>query len=361
MKKIENWAAKVIDTITPHAEKLNRDFYPLQSPIKKYVDVLFIGLNPGGGYTYASQKTNLSWEFRNGRMTVERLLKGNPDFSSALESWSLFRGLKQIPYIHKVLQKDNYAYTNYYYISTQSFDEALTDPDQTQAIKQCKELTLELIRLIQPKTILVLGTSNGIDKLPFSNKKTILEGIKKRLLVSAEFEGINVYAIPHPSTLAISKEEIKALNTNLIELIESRTLTSFAFDRKFAEQFSVAAFLQLASSQNISFEQFITNDRKAEFRKTVKINGDNLLIKIVVKTNEKYLGIRDANAGNKGNADRFYKDILNTEYHCTKVADPKIIKEGAWLIKKNFNAYEALSLADLYNAVLVDIQNLTRV
>ncbi|TDS13899.1 uracil-DNA glycosylase family protein [Sphingobacterium paludis] len=361
MEQLKNWADKVIDTITPFAEKLNRDFYPLQSPIKKDVDILFIGLNPGGGYTYSCQKDNPSWEFRNGRMTVERLLKGNPTFSKGLESWPLFRGLKQIPYINDILQKDNYAYTNYYYISTKSFNEALSDPNQTQAIQQCKELTLELIRLVQPKTILVLGTSNGIDKLPFSNKKAVLHGVKKRLLMSAEFEGIQVFAIPHPSTLAISRDEIKALNTNLIELIENRSLTPFAFDRKVAEQFSVAAFLMAASLRNISFEQFITNDRKAECCKTVKINGDNLLIKIVIKPNEKYLGVRDANAGNKGNADRFYKDILSSDHYCSKVAGPKIVKDGAWLIKKYFDAYEAASLADLYNAILVDTQNLTRI
>jgi len=50
-----------------------------------------------------------------------------------------------------------------------------------------------------------------------------------------------------------------------------------------------------------------------------------VFIKTVDKQDERYLGIWDANAGNKGDAGRFYKDILNTGYHCLKVADPKII------------------------------------
>src|SRR5690606_28449608 len=131
----------------------------LQSPAKANADVLFLGLNPGGGYSYDCQKNNPQWEFSNGMMSQDRLLNGNPDFNNALQNWSLFKGLKQIPFIKDVISEDKYILTNYYYLSTKSFDEVLNDRTQIEVVNACKRLTLELIGIIQPKIIIVLGTS----------------------------------------------------------------------------------------------------------------------------------------------------------------------------------------------------------
>ena len=362
MEELKIWAKKVIDTITPFAEheNVNKDFYPLQSPIKTDVEVLFIGLNPGGGYTYTKQKENPRWGFENGRMTANKLLQGNPEFENAFNNWPLFRGLKQIPSINNVLNNDNYLFANYYYLSTESFDQALNDPFQSKAIEKCKELTLELIRLVKPKIIIVLGTLNGIDKLPFSYKKTVLDGIKKRLLMSATFEGIRVFAIPHPSTLAISEDEINALSTNLIELIEDRDLTYFHFERNSIEKFSSDKFLNEISLSNLNLE--FTSDKKSnlQFQGIFKHDEDSLLIKIVVKSNEQYLGVRDANAPNSGTPDRFYINLKKSDFYCSKITDPKTLKQGGWLIKKDFKMYELTTIEDLYKAILNDIANITR-
>ena len=38
-------------------------------------ELLIIGLNPGSEGKYNEQKTNDKWEFKDGKMTIERLLK----------------------------------------------------------------------------------------------------------------------------------------------------------------------------------------------------------------------------------------------------------------------------------------------
>ena len=349
-EKLTIWANKVIDIITPYAENIDRDFYPLQSPIKTHIDVLFIGLNPGGGATYSSQKNNSSWKFENGRMTANKLLQGNPQFKDALNEWSLLKGLKQIDYFNQILHADNYLLTNYYYISTSDFDVVKKDPAQKDALIKCKELTLELINLIKPKTIIVLGTSNGIDKLPFTNKKTILNGSYKRLLVSAEFEGIRVFAIPHPSTLAISQEEVSALNTNLIELIKGKVPSNFHFEKTLMEPFVLGEFNNEISRRNSNIS-FVPNNKNNEFQTVLRIGNDKLLMKIVIKPKEKYLGIRDANAGNIGSSDRFYNNLENSELYCSRINNYTSKKKNGWLIKKDFKQYEVNSTKDLYKAI----------
>ena len=74
------WAEKVIEKCTPNAEKFNLEYYPLQSKAKLNPEILFIGLNPGGGYGYDCQINNPDWEFDklNSKLTAQRLLKGNP-------------------------------------------------------------------------------------------------------------------------------------------------------------------------------------------------------------------------------------------------------------------------------------------
>src|SRR5690606_2819296 len=135
-----------------------------------------------------------------------------------------------------------------------------------------------------------------------------------------EFEGINIYAIPHPSTLAITKSEVDALNTNLTELIAGKSLTSFFFKREVSDQFSAAAFHQVAIEQSINLKLAISDDRNTQFTLTVCIGEDDLLIKVVLKPNEKYLAIRDAHASTKGISDRFYIDLENPELYISQIS-----------------------------------------
>ena len=61
--ELQQWAAEVIEKITPIAEEINLAYYPLQSEAKMNPELLIIGLNPRGDVnieegkgTYSNQK-----------------------------------------------------------------------------------------------------------------------------------------------------------------------------------------------------------------------------------------------------------------------------------------------------------------
>ena len=83
--ELQQWATEVIEKITPIAEQINLAYYPLQTEAKMNPELLIIGLNPRGDVnikedkgTYSNQKKSSDWEFKDEKMTVECLLKGNP-------------------------------------------------------------------------------------------------------------------------------------------------------------------------------------------------------------------------------------------------------------------------------------------
>lgn len=287
MNSLETWAEETINLITPYAEKLNLDFYPLQSPADLNCNpkVLFLGLNPGGGATYESQKMSPDWEFVNGKMTVQRLLKGNPFFNKA-SGWPLIKGLRRINLFQEVLQSDSYLLANYYYLSTSDFKQVQSDPDHKEALRKCKEQTLKLINILKPELIIVLGTSSGIDQLPFNNNKTLLKGYYQRLIVSAEFENIKVCAIPHPSTMAITHDEANAINQNLTEFCCQKELTEYHFSPIDYDSFSMEVLNMKLRDNDIDIQ--FDEVKKDEFTTTLPYKNNKLLLKIVKKKNEKY-------------------------------------------------------------------------
>jgi len=358
MNTLEKWAQDTIDLITPYAEKLDKDFYPLQSSAfsKDNFKVLFLGLNPGGGSTYTCQKANVKWEFVNDKMTVERLLKGNPCFEETGKDWKLIKGIKRISCLKKVLENDNFLLANYYYISTSNFNEVESDSHQKEAVALCKQQTLELIKIVNPELIIVLGTSTGVDQLPFNDSKIILRGFNQRLIVSAKFDGKPVYAIPHPSTMAITYEEAAAINQNFLEIFNNQVLTKFTFIPVDYDEFSIELLNDKLEKDNIKLK--FNKLKENEFVATLPSNSDELLLKIVTKKNEKYFCIRDAKAGNKGSNERFYANLDNQDKLVECVSEPKHLKVNSWLIQKSFKMYGANSLENFYSLLVQDIKNL---
>lgn len=358
MNTLQNWAQNTIDLITPYAESLNRDFYPLQSSVlsKEKIKVLFLGLNPGGGATYNAQKTNAKWEFVNNKMTAERLLKGNPYFEEGAKSWPLIKGIKRIHFLKEVLESGSFLLANYYYISTPNFKEAQSDECHLKAIAICKQQTLDLVRIVNPELIIVLGTSNGIDQLPFTDKKVILNGYNQRLIVSAEFEGKQVFAIPHPSTMSITTEEADAINRYLTETYNNEATTVFNFIPVDYSRFSIEELNHRLEEHNINLQ--FTKVKEHEFTAALSYKNDEILLKIVIKDSDKYLGIRDAKAGNKGTTERFYINLTNQNEVVESISEPKLVKINSWLVQKPFKMYGAKSLENFYSMLLKDIFNL---
>lgn len=350
------WAQKVIDEITPEAIALKKDFYPLQSEIKDHPKFLFLGLNPGGGFTYESQAEK--WNFKteaNGSkrkvLTPEILLNGNPFFGEESEKWKYMKGLKKIDAFSSALDEGDYVLANYYYISTFDFKE--TNQHKT-ALEKCKKFTSELIQLLQPEVIVILGTRNGLDILDdFSNKKTLLFGCRQRLLLSADFHGIKTLAIPHPSRMMLNNRELSALNANISELLENKPLTAFSN----IKPISISAFdfaILEAKLKDSGVDKNFEKSSNGKYADMILENGTNRML-VRINISDKTLNFRDADAKSSGSDDRFYTNISNSENLINSIPNLSTTKTNSWFMQKYFSAYPFESLDELYKQIVADI------
>ena len=119
--ELQQWAAEVIEKISPIAEEINLAYYPLQSEAKMNPELLIIGLNPRAEdekiACLDSQRNNPIWEFEDGKMTVERILKGNPCYSEK-DTWNVMEGIENTDFIKKAIKDNSYCFMNYIFFST---------------------------------------------------------------------------------------------------------------------------------------------------------------------------------------------------------------------------------------------------
>jgi hypothetical protein len=197
-----------------------------------------------------------------------------------------------------------------------------------------KELTYDLIRILNPQIIIVLGTANGMDLLDFTNKKTILNGFKNRLLISANFGSIPVLAIPHPSRLMLSKDEKIALSANFEEFVSKKELTKFSFvDIKPLSEFSIDLLNKKLSSNKLIF----TKNGNDKFDCILGgIGNDVLLIRIVIKPKEKYWGLRSSFKKNND----WINHLQGKELYKSLVSKPYNENTSSWLFTKKLVDYE---------------------
>lgn len=350
IKQIEDWALKVIETFSPLAEASDLAFYPLQSKVKVKPKVLILGLNPGTGHPYTRQKADPMWEFKKLEiMSVDRLLKGNPYFGE-VKPWPIIKGLQTIHFCRETLEEEDFCFMNYYYLSTSNFNDVLANPLLKDSLAVSKAFTFEFIDLIQPSMILVLGTANGIDFLDFSDKESILNGRSQRLLVKATYKDIPVLAIPHPSWLILTAEEIQALDTNIRETLNRQPLTKYSFQNRYTR----LDVDKLNSDIKPSGLQFIEKSPNIYDCSFLGIQDEELFLRIVLKPHDKYWGLRSTKLENGSRydhlkfGDRYIKSIL----------DEKTIRADSWLVKKELKAYASLDETELHSFVMADFLRL---
>ena len=319
--ELEQWAAKVIEKITPIAEEINLAYYPLQTEAKMNPELLIIGLNPGSEGKYEEQKTKDEWEFKDGKMTIERLLKGNP-FIDEKDEWKIFRGLNRIPFIKQAVDSNNYCFMNYVYFGTSDFEKIKKHPE---AIQICKELTKKFIEIINPKHIIVLGLEGmeSISKI----EKTLLKGKSKRLLVQGgDLFGKQVLAISHPS-YAVSAEEYNAIDTNIKEFYEGKPLKPFTFKPN-ATTINIDK-LNILLGESINFK-LRGKDVKVYEAQLKGIGDDVLDFRIDLRKNPVYLSFRSL---------EHPKKLENTEVYKNTFKEPFSIEVDAWFVEKFLNNY----------------------
>ena len=325
--ELQQWAAEVIEKITPIAEEINLAYYPLQSEAKMNPELLIIGLNPGAENEETarldSQRNNPIWEFENGKMTVERLLKGNPCYSGK-EDWNIVRGLKRIDFIKQSIDREDYCYMNYVYFSTVNFKEIKKHP---KAVEICTALTKKFIEIIKPKHIIVLGLE-GIESIS-KIEKTLLKGKSKRLLVQGgDLFGKQILGISHPS-YAVSATEYEAIDTNIKEFYEGKPLKPFTFKPNVkASDVNIEEINKILAGK---LEFTLWKNKENIYAAQCKGVGNDVLdFRIDLNQNEKYLSFRSL---------EHPKKLENTEVYKNTFKEPFSLEVNAWFVEKFLNNY----------------------
>ena len=135
-----------------------------------------------------------------------------------MNSWKIYKGLASIG-LDKIVESDNCQYVNYIPFNSNNFQEYLTRDKSVGTYCQCVKLFKEYVEILQPRTILVLGTANGIDNIISPNYQEILISGRQRFLVKGNFKGIPTYAIPHPSRSYGWGTDAKAVMAEYLERI----------------------------------------------------------------------------------------------------------------------------------------------
>ena len=199
---IEKWKQEVADTCNNFAKDknfdLDLDFYVFQSSVSFAPPLLMIGANPGGQNSYTSVNETKNRQRRTasdlGYNTNQFL--DNPAWRSS-SLCSLFSGDKLLPMFEKAV------ITNLAYFNTNKFDTLRKRNGARLALDFCKKCNRELINILQPKNIILMGNI-ALDELTHyfdQPMKPVLETIdgKTALIRQTSINGIPTFWIHHPS------------------------------------------------------------------------------------------------------------------------------------------------------------------
>ena len=322
--ELEQWAAEVIEKITPIAEQIDLAYYPLQTEAKMNPELLIIGLNPRAvdekEARLDSQKNNSIWEFKDGKMSTERLLKGNPCYSEK-DTWTVIKGIENINFVKRSIESGNYCFMNYIFFSTKD-ENTLKGLKNFKLIEDtCVDFEKKIVDIINPKQIIVLGVTAS-DKL-VTNKKTILQSNNARLVVEGNISGRKVFAIYHPSRLK-SYLDKNIINKYLSELLEGKKVTPINLNNKI----NIQNVLSVLKEKGFEF----TKLPKGEYYKfiTKGLNDDELDFRIDLQDKIPYIAFRSSNQ----------KDFLNlnaTDFYLEHF--PKAETTPHWIGRKNLYVY----------------------
>ncbi len=206
-KEIMDWAKKVIDKYDKIAEENNISYYTQSNllEIKKNPQVLILGINPGskGAYEKIDEKT---------------FLNGNECFTIDV-NWHFWNGLKKIfevGGINNLLKdKNDFVFSNLFHYGT---PQAKDLPNEIKKDKDYVSLTVDLIRILNPKMVICLGRRDCMFKL-IAKKTELIAGE----LSYGKVDDIPIYGIPHTSKF-YTNEECVLLGKVLASLYKKEVL-----------------------------------------------------------------------------------------------------------------------------------------
>lgn len=222
---IENWKIEVADTCDAFAKSkefdFDLDFYVFQSSVRFAPPLLMIGANPGGQNSYNS----VNREKKRNRRTASDLgydsnqFLANPAWRSS-SLCSLFSGEKLFPMF------ENAVLTNLVYFNTRKFDILRKRTGAKKVIDFCKKSNRQLINIIQPKNIILMGNISLDGLKQFFDKQMIpilkTNDGKSTLIGQTAINGIPTFWIHHPSmNKKFNSGENLELKKNMLEKILS--------------------------------------------------------------------------------------------------------------------------------------------
>ncbi|MEA5258643.1 hypothetical protein VB264_12675 [Arcicella aquatica] len=199
---IQKWKEEIADTYDSFAKNkdfdLDLDFYVFQSSVQFAPPLLMIGANPGEGKSYSEfNKSN-----NRDRRTANDLGYDSNQFL-ANQQWhsrslcNLFSGEKLLPMF------ENAVITNVAYFNTSNFVELKRRKSAREAINFSRKCNKELINILQPKNIILLGKV-PLDELRIFFDEPEIPILKTRdektiLIRQTSINGIPTFCIHHPS------------------------------------------------------------------------------------------------------------------------------------------------------------------
>jgi hypothetical protein len=199
-ERLHAWAEKTLRECTAIATnpayEMNYVFLPLRSGVCPHPVILFIGSNPGSNLKYVEE-------------TVEGYILCNEqnEFLEHYDDplWKTQRSLTDL-FSGEVLRPlyEQAVVTNMVYFNELTFGNLEGKKGFPEARTLCQQLTLELIDILQPQTIITFGKPSTEWMASLSEEGTLsvaqeaVDG--ERLIGRATYQGIPLFGIHHPST-----------------------------------------------------------------------------------------------------------------------------------------------------------------
>lgn len=199
---LENWkntVAKTCHNLATNSDyKLDLDFYVFQSSVQFEPPLLMIGANPGGEKSYSGVL-----DFKNEERKLSKDLGYDTNQFLANPQWGsnsickLFSGSILRPMF------ENAVITNLVYFNTKNFKRFTSRKGAREALDFCKNANKELIAILQPKNVILLGNTARYGMEKFFDKPIVpvLKSIdgKSILIGKTSINSIPTYHIHHPS------------------------------------------------------------------------------------------------------------------------------------------------------------------
>ncbi|MBS1550346.1 MAG: hypothetical protein JSS94_10855 [Bacteroidetes bacterium] len=321
--ELKNWAKEVVLKCNPIAKDYKLDYYAFQKPCNLDYETLILALNPYQNCTFPIQKTN---EDVNITMTAEKLLSGNCAWDDYKTKGKIYTQLFKMKFIDDLQLQFNYM--NYVYFSSRQFKD-VNRLKEVDLLSICRDFTLKFLKILQPKRIILLGTDSGIDQFD-TEQEVLLEKDGKRLIIKGKINGVELYAIPHPSWL--SDDALAAIDINLREIFSGQKQSFFNF----------STTKNLLNRENIDCQlKELNPDTKSGSFTDITINGiDDEKILIRINYKQRLVGIRNIDS----------KSYINLKHHdFYKKFFTNIIceKQQSWAFQRKFPSHFFADINDI--------------